>query len=202
MVKQNKFIRASNKRIVNDKVLIICSGKTELEYFNYFKKYFQMELQNVSIKILTSKRNISMALVEEAIKLRVNYFEIWTVFDKDIDPEFDKAIKKAINNGIKCAFSNVAFEYWLLLHLADKSGVLSTADLNRELSRLLGYKYDKNKNMGKVCKNIMRYIEEAEKRARIRHEEHKKDPSKSYSDWCSCSTVYELTKRLREWSEL
>ena len=198
----NKYNRFTRKMISRREILILCCGKSEHSYFNFIKKHFKYKPQNVTIEILCSKQNISMPMVEQAINNKEKYFETWVVFDRDKDTEFDKAIIKAINSGIRVAFSNVAFEYWLLLHLTDKSGIIPVSELNRDLTRLLGYEYNKNRNMERVCKDIMKDITKAEDRAKLRHEEHKKDPSKKYSDWCSCTTVYELTKRLREWESI
>jgi len=128
------------------------------------------------------------------------YKEVWVVFDKDIDDFFDKAIEKARTKKIKCAFSNISFEYWLLLHLIDKSGIMSFENLKSELTNLLGYKYEKNKNIERVFNDIKRKTDLAEIRAQKKHQwfisEH---PSNKPSDWCSCTTVYLLIKSLKKW---
>jgi len=194
--------KINNKGIIKDKVLILCSGETEKTYFERYKLYFKMKLQNVDIKIISRDGVQSMYMVNASIETKSDYRETWVVFDKDIDPEFDEAILKAKRHGIRCAFSNIAFEYWLLLHLDDKHGAMSVADLKRELSKRLNFIYDKNRNMDKVCDNIMKYISIAEGRAMKRHGECERDLKKNPSVWWSCSTVYELTKRLREWRGL
>ena len=201
-MKTNSKKRQTGKKKLKKDILILCCGKTEQSYFQYYRRFYHMELQNVKIKIVPSKQNISLSMVDEAISNKNDYFEVWVVFDRDSDLKFDQAITKALNNNIKCAFSNAAFEYWLLLHLIDKSGIIQISELISDLTKLLRYKYEKNKNIQRVCGDIIESTKLAEKRAKLRHEEHKKDNKKKYSDWCSCTTVYELTKRLREWESI
>jgi len=87
-----------------------------------------------------------------------------------------------------------------LLHLIDKSGIMSFENLKSELTNLLGYKYEKHKNIDRVFNDIKRKTELAEIRAQKKHQwfisEH---PSNNPSDWCSCTTVYELIKSLKKW---
>jgi len=186
-----------SKRELKDKVLILCCGETEKIYFELFKETFKYNLQNVYIKVSNSQGKQSLTMVKEAISSKLNYNEIWVLFDKDIDSGFDAAIKKAEKHKIGCAFSNVAFEYWLLLHLIDKSGIMSITQLIRELTNKLGYPYKKNRNMKRVYLDITQYINDAEKRAQNRHGEFIKSQFKNPSDWCSCTNVYTLTRRLR-----
>jgi len=133
-VKRDKFSSRPPQHLSREKVLILCSGKTERLYFDYFKKTFEQELQNVNIEVLHSKGNLAMNMVCEAIKKKSAYNVIWIVFDRDVDKDFDKAIEKAEEYDIYCAFSNIAFEYWLLLHLIDTSSAMSAKKLIKELS--------------------------------------------------------------------
>jgi len=201
-MKKNEFERRVPVKIINNKILILCCGNTEKEYFLHYKGYFEMSMKNVKIKVIRSKSSSSLSMVAEALASQSKYNNIWVVFDKDIDPNFDNAIKKAYKHKIECAFSNKAFEYWLLLHLTDKGGGMSVEELKEDLSKLLGYKYEKNRNMGRICKNILEHIDEAETRAEKRHAEFISGHYKSYSEWCSCTTVYKLTKKLREWEDI
>src|SRR5690606_19625553 len=99
-------------------ILIVCEGKnTEPSYFKQFR------LQSATIKG-TGFNTIS--LVKEAIKLKQesHYDQVWCVFDKDDNSDhlFNSAIYLAENNNIKIAYSNQAFEYWLILHFDDHQG--------------------------------------------------------------------------------
>jgi RloB-like protein len=110
--------------------LIYCEGKnTEPSYFNKFKFPF------VTIKSFGEGKN-TLSLVErakqladEAVKSNRKYDQIWCVFDADPKPDnpyqaenFSNAIKKAESLGFGVAYSNQAFEYWLILHFEDHQG--------------------------------------------------------------------------------
>lgn len=66
---------------------------------------------------------------ESGYKLSRDGMEVWCVFDRDKGAngedqeegniEFDLVIKNSINQGINIAWSNDAFELWILLHLID-----------------------------------------------------------------------------------
>jgi hypothetical protein len=127
--------------------LIFCEGKnTEPTYFCGFK------LTSASINILGEGYN-TKSLVERAILLRTEdadkgiYFdEVWCVFDKDdfSNADFNDAIAIAANNDISIAYSNQAFEYWLLLHFNDHQGgkldrKLCAKKLNAHLAKFQVY---------------------------------------------------------------
>ncbi len=102
------------------KILIVCEGEnTEPSYFEKFK------LSTATITSVGEGYN-TIALVERAEKLskKDNYDQVWCVFDKDDFPNenFNSAIYKAEALGFKVAYSNQAFEYWLILHFEDHQG--------------------------------------------------------------------------------
>lgn len=114
----------------NPVFLIYCEGKnTEPSYFNKFKLPF------VTIESFGEGRN-TLSLVERAKQLadearRKNqeFDQVWCVFDADPKPDnpyqaenFSNAIKKAESLGFGVAYSNQAFEYWLILHFEDHQG--------------------------------------------------------------------------------
>ena len=102
--------------------LIVCEGKvTEPSYFEQFS------LATARIEAIGEGKN-TLTLVDAAIKLRDEaesaYDECWVVFDKDDFPsdDFDNAIRKAEANGLQVAYTNQAFEFWLLLHFDGHNG--------------------------------------------------------------------------------
>lgn len=104
----------------NPLILIVCEGKnTEPSYFNQFK------LPSATLEVLGEGYN-TLSLVEKTIELksRKDFDQVWCVFDKDDfkDADFNNAIAMAEANGFGIAYSNQAFEYWLLLHLQDHQG--------------------------------------------------------------------------------
>ena len=73
--------------------------------------------------------------------------------------------------------------------------------LNSELGRKLGFEYEKGaETIQRTCGKISASLSIAEERAQVGHELHVLNSGNKPSDWCSCTTVYALTKRLRQWS--
>ena len=199
---RDKYRRRPSMLPIRDKVLIMCSGKTEENYFNHFKDKHKRNLQNVSVKVVTYKKSNPMAVVRAALSHKADYDEVWAVFDKNDFTNFDDAIKYAIKKGIKCAFSNIAIEYWFYLHFENKTGAISRSVLDSELGKRLNLDYDKSAEaVQRVCNKICNKLIIAEERAQIGHERHIVTSGPNPSGWCSCTTIYALTRRLREWSQ-
>ena len=68
----------------------------------------------------------TISLVNRAIQIanQTSYEQVWCVFDKDDfdSVDFNNAILLADANGFGIAYSNQAFEYWILLHFNDHQG--------------------------------------------------------------------------------
>jgi len=199
---RDKYSRRSPVLPIRDKVLIMCGGQTEAIYFNYYKNKHKKDLANISIKVLTHKKSNPVAVVQAALAQKADYNEVWAVFDKDDFADFDKAIILASENGVSCAFSNEAIEYWFLLHYENKTGAISRNALNTELGNKLDFEYDKGaETIQRTCLKINNKLLAAEERAQVGHERHIINSGEKPSNWCSCTTMYALTKRLREWSK-
>jgi hypothetical protein len=115
-----KFDRPEPSKQPKLKILIVCEGEnTEPSYFRQFK------LSSVIVQAIGLGKE-TIRIIEDIIKnYNLNqYSEVWCVFDKDDfpDDDFDNAIRKAESHGIKVAYSNQAFEYWLILHFEDHQG--------------------------------------------------------------------------------
>jgi RloB-like protein len=107
-------------KIEKPTILIVCEGKnTEPSYFRQFK------LTSATIKAIGNGYNTT-SLVNHAITLNQQgtYDQVWCVFDKDQFPanDFNNAITIAAANNFGVAYSNQAFEYWLILHFEDHQG--------------------------------------------------------------------------------
>ncbi|MGL1887846.1 MAG: RloB family protein [Reichenbachiella sp.] len=149
--KEPSFDRPSNIEIEKPTILIVCEGKnTEPSYFNQF------ELSSATVKAVGEGYN-TVSLVERAKQLAdaKEYDQVWCVFDKDdfTDQNFNEAIVKAQAYGFHAAWSNQAFEYWMILHFDDhQGGAMHRSDYNDKINALvgpLGATYD-----GAGCKNI------------------------------------------------
>jgi len=118
--KRELIKRPKPYRIPNPTILIVCEGKnTEPSYFEQFR------VKSLKIEpVGTGKSTISLVKHAEALDVLGKYKKIWCVFDKDIfsNDNFNEAINRAGRNGYGVAYSNQAFEYWLILHFNDHQG--------------------------------------------------------------------------------
>lgn len=116
--------------------------------------------------------------------------EAWVVIDRDTWPESD--LKQVSDWTLPAknrflALSNPKFEYWLLLHFEDASGVRSNRDCDERLQKSLP-RYDKS---ALVSDPFLHSIATAVERARLRD-------TPPCDDWPRTpgSTVYRLVERL------
>ncbi len=158
-------------------ILIVCEGKnTEPSYFRQFK------LTSATIKAIGNGFN-TISLVKEAIKYskkkkvsgNLMYDKVWCVFDKDdfSDNDFNRAIKFAKKNKLEVAYSNQAFEYWLILHFKDhQGGGMNRNEYDKTINDYinpLGSTYDGegSKTVSEDFFEILDGIDKATKRPRI-----------------------------------
>lgn len=109
----------------NPRILILCDGETEKNYFTAIKQDpdYKRALAALSVDICVAKNRAPSQIVEEAIKRkrkaqqeRNDYNHVWVVFDHDNRPNRMEAYQMAMDNKVKVAFSSIAYEYWYLLH--------------------------------------------------------------------------------------
>jgi hypothetical protein len=149
------FARKRPFKDPNATILIVCEGEnTEPDYFRRFR------VANATIEVVGTGFN-TVSLVRRAIELnqRDRYDQVWCVFDKDDFGAgvFDNAIQLAEAKGLHAAWSNQAFEYWLILHFEDHQGggmprALYDQKLNAHLAAF-GLKYD-----GRRSKRVTREL--------------------------------------------
>ena len=136
--KRGPLVNSERKQGTRAKIvrfLIVCEGeKTEPNYFkaliddcksqNNGAKIDRQRTQVVPAAVIGGGACGTCKLVEKAKKLekeykrkhQVPFDRVWVVFDKDEYKDFNEAIVKAEEEGMKCAWSNGAFELWFLLH--------------------------------------------------------------------------------------
>lgn len=134
-------------------ILIVCEGEnTEPSYFNQFR------LSTATVRPVGEGYN-TISLVNRAIQLdnESQYDQVWCVFDADPKPDnpehaknFNDAVKLAEKKHFGIAYSNQAFEYWLILHFDDhQGGGMHRRDYNDKINDLLkpfDVTYDGNGN--------------------------------------------------------
>jgi hypothetical protein len=119
---QPSLMRGEPFKATKPAILIVCEGEnTEPSYFSRFR------LSSARIYPVGEGYN-TVSLVNRAIALNNSfadyYDQVWCVFDKDdySSIDFNQAIALASANGFGTAYSNQAFEYWLILHFEDHQG--------------------------------------------------------------------------------
>ena len=130
------LVRAVPTKEEKPTFLIVCEGKnTEPSYFKQFR------LSSAIFKTIGKGYN-TIALVNHASQLnqKEKYEQVWCVFDKDSNTpaNFNTAITTAENQGFHVAYSNQAFEYWLILHFEDhQGGAMPRTDYNDKINHYI-----------------------------------------------------------------
>jgi hypothetical protein len=183
--------------------LIVCEGQTEELYFSSFP------VLTASVKAVPLGCT-KLTLVECAKSLAENdeYDEIWCVFDMDHQPdakgqrqEFDNAIKRAIAEGYKCAYSNDAFELWFVLHYQYIDQEYLRNYFYETLSNHWSINYEKTAKTRSFARSIYDYLQKdgnadqarAILNARKLYETHK---GKVYHQQNPVTTVFQLVEEL------
>lgn len=164
MVKLNRGGRKhkrneGTKTVQPGNYLIVTEGtETEVNYFNNIKRILETNFNNsvmvekVTMNIQGTARSTTV-LVKEAIKKRSlkSYSDVWVVFDRDENSDFDESISLASREGLHVAWSNECFELWLLLHFQNLESAIGRNDY---VSKLTSH-FKKHKiNNGEYEKNI------------------------------------------------
>ena len=111
------FTRKIESEQIRKNLLIVSEGvNTEKSYFSQF------HIPGINLYCVGKGKSTCRLIEEVSGLLRGKYQgysfdEIWVVFDKDDNGDFKDAIDLAHSLGYHVAYSNQAFEYWLLLHL-------------------------------------------------------------------------------------
>jgi hypothetical protein len=113
--------KKKNTLKVNKRLYIVCEGgKTEYNYFKNVIDDSNIHTKLVEVKVLQTKINTPKELINFLKgKRETRSDELWAVFDHDGHPNLGDAFNNAQNNNIRIAFSNIAFEYWVLLHFEE-----------------------------------------------------------------------------------
>jgi len=193
--------------------LIVTEGtETEVNYFNNIKRIIEHSFRNniivdrISLKVEGSGRSTTV-LVNEAIKKRSlgTYSEVWVVFDKDENEDFDVAIALAKKEDLNVAWSNECFELWLLLHFQDLKAVIPRADYYSKI----GYHFKKRGiNKGIYEKNMMgifditfSLVDIAIQRSKSLIYDYEKDGNFCPSKMNPCTTIQELVEKLIKYTK-
>jgi len=150
-------------------VIAVEGAKTEPKYFAIFND----EKSVIHVNCLKGKNDSSPPQVLKRMKKHLRQEglkpsdEAWLVVDKDqwTDEQLTQLhawAQERENYGF--ALSNPKFEYWLLLHFEEGTGITSSQDCSNRLKQHLPG-YDKGIDARKITRN---QIDEAIRRARLR----------------------------------
>ena len=191
-----------------DKFYIFTNGKeTETGYF----KALRNSIRSIyDIKIVFSNGD-PVNLVTKAIQRKQSANQVWVVFDKDEFPDdaVSSAIRTARQNGIGIAFSNAAFEVWLIDHFVEFHQEKTTGELIPILDahlRSSGYTNGYSKNdenmmleafMPRVGEAVHHADVSLQKRIADYHQTRPMEAENPYWRWNSCTTVHKLIDALK-----
>ncbi len=101
-------------------------GRRAVSYFRQFEQpTIRVKAVGTGFNTLSLVRRAEQIRDDEAAKGR-HYDQVWCVFDRDDFPaqDFNEAVRLAeqLFGPGRVAYSNQAFEYWLLLHFLDHQG--------------------------------------------------------------------------------
>lgn len=200
--------RRTTKINVRDKFYIITNGK-ESE-----KNYFEL------IKCKKSLFDVQVFFVNadpcELVKFAVDYLDdanqVWCVFDVDNFLQEGKliaALNLAEKRGVKIAYSNIAFEVWLISHFEKCKASYKLADYEKVINKYLKENGSKA-TYQKSDKNLLEKIflpnyKQAITNAKVVHQKYIKEHIQQFGEdskhkiweWMSCTTVYKLIEELR-----
>jgi hypothetical protein len=208
------FLRSSCRERVVDtreerqRILIVCEGdKTEPNYFIGFKP--ELPPKVIELEIHGGEGN-TISLVDRAKEIKADravgdfpFDQVWVVFDRySFDAsDFDNAISKANAHGMRCGWSNEAFEFWYILHFEYRDTGMRRTEYQEKLTQLLGQRYQKN--FPDIYIQLARHgnQEQAIARARRLHEDAiaaRTAPSLANP----CTTVFELVEELNRFKSV
>jgi hypothetical protein len=159
-------MRKSQRQIVLPKrILILCEGESEQIYLKGLKKELSSNynLQNIEIEMYQPNDFSPLGIVHEAKKKIIEakrdkypYYSVWVVFDKDNHKKIDEAfnLAKHYTFPIEITFSNICFEYWILLHFEKTHRYFrDSAEIISFIEHHFNFNYSKTMNIYECLKN-------------------------------------------------
>ena len=193
---------------VRDEFLILTNGKrSEKNYFEALRAY-RRSIYKIKVEF---QNNDPLKLVNYAVEQKSSANRVWCVFDKDYftDESIYQAMNLAKTNEIGVAFSNAAFEVWLIDHFKQFETEKDADALQDILDKLLkenGYSKGYEKNDADVIERVfLPLLDDAIHNADVVHQkrvlEYKEsrrfDDNLPLCSWNSYTNVHKLVEALR-----
>jgi hypothetical protein len=124
--------RKTKKERVN--ILIACEDEKSSKYYlNGLIKF--LDLGGKVITLPKSKGTEPLQVLNHLIEKseKYKYLDRWIVIDRDQHSTFSQALIESKKQNIKVAYSNEAFELWLILHFKDLQRYTNRKDLEKIL---------------------------------------------------------------------
>ena len=200
-----------NKRSLDErsKFYILTNGReTEKNYFDLIKS--KKSIFDVKIEYQNSN---PVQLVRYASQYLREANQVWCVFD--IDNNFNdgtliQAIKLAEETGVQIAYSNIAFEVWLLSHYQKVESSYDNTRLIRQMDKLLRDELRLNRVYDKSDKELLKKhflpkLDDAIVNSKVIYQRKVKQHEQEYMgnknyriwEWNSSTNVFQLIEALK-----
>lgn len=129
-------------RSFKEKIVILCEGLTEKNYFNAMKEDLGLP-KTIAVNVIDCKGDVTDILKNAK---KDGFEKIFVVFDHDNFPKRGDVFKLASQKDAVVIFSSICFETWYLLHFKNSTKAFtSEAELEKELKKCKGMEsYEKN----------------------------------------------------------
>ena len=200
-----------NKRSLDarSKFYILTNGReTEKNYFDLIKS--KKSIFDVKVEYQNSN---PVQLVRYASQYLREANQVWCVFD--IDNNFNdgtliQAIKLAEETGVQIAYSNIAFEVWLLSHYQKVESTYDNTRLIRQMDKLLREDLRLNRGYDKSDKELLKKhflpkLDDAVVNSKVIYQRKVKQHEQEYMgnknyriwEWNSSTNVFQLIEALK-----
>lgn len=110
----SSFARKESRLKAQARVLILCEDKkSSRQYLEDAARYFRAY---ADIKFAHCGKTDPKGIVQEAVKQKYKYDEVYCAIDRDSHENFNDAIRLAGEKSIDVVVSYPCYEFWLLLH--------------------------------------------------------------------------------------
>jgi len=188
-------------------IIIICEGETEVKYFNGFKtRYSNMRIRPLNPNYTDAKNLVDEAIKEQSelkkkIDNSIKSHSVWCAFD--VDEKDSQAIREAIEKAdkhlIKIALSNPCLELWYLIHYQNQTAGIERHDALRQLRTYIP-NYEKGDD--EIYSLIRDHQHDAIRRAKELNEQHTRNDINLLSHASNPSSqVFELVDHINAMTE-
>ena len=200
-----------NKRSLDarSKFYILTNGReTEKNYFDLIKS--KKSIFDVNVEYQNSN---PVQLVRYASQYLREANQVWCVFDMDNnfnDGTLIQAIKLAEETGVQIAYSNIAFEVWLLSHYQKVESSYDNTRLIRQMDKLLREDLRLNRGYDKSDKELLKKhflpkLDDAIVNSKVIYQRKVKQHEQEYMgnknyriwEWNSSTNVFQLIEALK-----